>query len=243
MPFATGAGPAIWCHSNLPDRHAFSGRGGYAFPLKDNRPGYGPWNIAPDLLAGLALNYGTTIRAEDVFDAILALLSAKSYTLRFAVDLEDTFPHIPFPADHTVFEEAVAVGQKIRAVQTFQRKPGTAYLTSTTARIQTAPAGPLKAGRRLNDTFCLCEDGTGLVSGVSDAVWNFSVSGYRVFPRWLDGREGLPTDNAILKEMRDIVGRITELIDLFEQADHVLSKALATTLSRSALGLAPATEE
>jgi len=38
MPFATGAGPAAWCHGLLPDYHAFSGRGGYAFPLPTTAP-------------------------------------------------------------------------------------------------------------------------------------------------------------------------------------------------------------
>jgi hypothetical protein len=48
MPFATGAGPAVWCHGLLPDyHHAFRGSyGGYAFPLRDNRPGHGAHSMA-----------------------------------------------------------------------------------------------------------------------------------------------------------------------------------------------------
>lgn len=37
--------------------------------------------------------------------------------------------------------------------------------------------------------------------------------------------------------IRDVVGRIAELIDLFARADHVLARALPATLSREALGL------
>lgn len=29
-----------------------------------------------------------------------------------------------------------------------------------------------------------------------DAVWRFAVSGYRVLPRWIEGRKGLPDDEA-----------------------------------------------
>jgi hypothetical protein len=83
----------------------------------------------------------------------------------------------------------------------------------------------------------LCANRTGRVSGVSAAVWNFSVSGYRLLFRWLDARQGLPVDHALVTALRDLVGRIAELIDLFARADQLLVRALGATLSREALGL------
>jgi hypothetical protein len=73
-------------------------------------------------------------------------------------------------------------------------------------------------------------------AGISAEVWNFEVSGYRLLFRWLDARKGLPVDHAMITGMRDVVGRIAELIDLFAQADQVLERALPATLSREALG-------
>ena len=101
----TGAGPGIWCHGFLPDYHSIKGsNGGYAFPLYDRRAGPDAHNINPALVAALAEAYGGAQTPEDIFDAILCLLSAQSYTYKFAEDLEDTFPHIPFPADPAVFD-------------------------------------------------------------------------------------------------------------------------------------------
>jgi len=40
--------------------------------------------------------------------------------------------------------------------------------------------------------------------------------------------------------MRDVAGRVAELIHWFESADLVLQRALADTLTRDELGLAPA---
>lgn len=40
--------------------------------------------------------------------------------------------------------------------------------------------------------------------------------------------------------MRDVAGRIVELIHWFDAADLVLARALADTLTRDELGLAPA---
>ena len=70
-------------------------------------------------------------------------------------------------------------------------------------------------------------------------MWNFSVSGYRLVPRWLEARVGLPADLALVRELRDICGRIAELIDLFAEADIVLEATLHETLTREALGLGP----
>lgn len=240
MPYATGAGPAVWCHGLLPDYHAFSGRGGYAFPLRDNRAGHGPFNLSPVLLGGLAGAYGVAVSPEDVFDVILALLSATSYTLRFAEDLEDVFPHVPFPSDHEAFLAAARLGREIRAVETFARPPGPGFLTRAVARIETEPTGLLEASDWSEGELYLCADRSGRVSGVSAEVWAFSVSGYRLLYRWLDARKGLAVDHALMRELRDLVGRIAELIDLFDRADNSLAQILPATLDRAALGVAEA---
>lgn len=40
-----------------------------------------------------------------------------------------------------------------------------------------------------------------------------------------------------MKSMRDVAGRIAELIDLFNRADIVLGNALVETVTRKKLGL------
>jgi hypothetical protein len=85
----------------------------------------------------------------------------------------------------------------------------------------------------------LCANETGRITGLPESVWNFAVSGYRLVPRWLEARVGLPADFALVSELRDICGRVAELIDLFARADTVLEATLSETLTREALGLAP----
>ena len=239
MPGGTGAGPAVWCHGLLPDYHAFRGRGGYAFPLHDRRPNVDTPNISPSLLESLRRAYGEAVSAEDVFDAILCLLSATSYTLRFAEDLEDVFPHVPFPGRPDVFRDAVRVGREIRAVETFSREPGEAYRRPNFVRVATEPRGNVAPVEFANGEITLCSDGTGRIVGISQPIWDFAVSGYRLVPRWLEARVGLAADLALVRELRDICGRIAELIDLFARADIVLEATLQETLTREALGLAP----
>jgi hypothetical protein len=243
MPFGTGKGPAVWCHGLIPDYHAFSGRGGYAFPLYDRRPEVNAPNIVPALLDGLSATYGAAVPAEDAFDAILCILSASSYTRRFAEDLEDTFPHVVFPLHHEVFLDAVRIGREIRGVETFAREPRGAIERADFVRLENRPRGPLAEADLVGEALSLCEDGSGRVTGLPQAVWNFSVSGYRVLPRWLEARKGSTVDRAFFREFRDICGRIAELIELFGQADRVLDAALRDSLSREALHFAPQPQE
>jgi hypothetical protein len=235
MPSGTGAGPAVWCHGLLPDYHAFRGSyGGYAFPLFDRRPGHGPFNVKADLMEALGAAYGGGVTPEAVFDAILCLLSARSYTTRFAEDLEDTFPHIPFPAARALFEEAAILGAEIRLVETFGRPP---RVNRALGRAETAPTGPLAPVEWASGEIRLCADGSGHISNIPAAVWEFAVSGYRLLPRWLAAREGLAIGPTFIPELRDVAARIAELIDLFDAADSILVRTLDAPLSRAALGL------
>jgi hypothetical protein len=246
MPFGTGAGPATWCHALLPDYHGFSGRGGYAFPLLDHRAGHGPSNLQSTLVDGLSLSYNAPVAEQHVFDAMLALLSATSYTLRFAEDLEDTFPHVPFPADKSLFDRAAEVGKRIREIETFTGSPAAQFLTPATARIDTAPHGPLAdigPESWSEGDLILCENGSGKVSGIPRSVWEFAVSGYPVLPRWLSARKGVEVTHDFLAEFRDITGRINELIYRFDEADVVLQDALNHSLTRDQLGLEPGADE
>ena len=237
----TGEGPAVWCHGLIPDYHAFRGSyGGYVFPLYDRRPGYGPSNLKPELIAALEDAYGVHIAPQTAFDVILCLLSASSYTTRFAEDLEDVFPHIPFPAARTVFDQAAKVGAEIRAVETFARPPSPDFLKGR-ALAQTAPTGVLGSITYDEGTIALCSDGSGQITGIPKPVWDFSVSGYYVLRRWLAAREGITIGPNFIPELRDLVGRIAELIDLFGSADSLLVRTLDDPLSRATLGFAPDT--
>jgi hypothetical protein len=173
-------------------------------------------------------------------------LSSTSYTLRFAEDLEDTFPHVPFPADKALFDRAAAIGKLIREIETFTRPPEAQYLTPAVARIETTPHGPLAdigPESWSEGDLILCENGSGKVSGIPRSVWEFAVSGYPVLPRWLAARKGIEVTHDFLAEFRDITGRINELIYRFDEADVVLEEALNHSLTRDQLGLEPGADE
>ena len=238
MPSKTGDGPAVWCHALLPDYHAFRGStGGYAFPLHDQRPMSHPINLTTNLLDRLATVHNAVSTPQNVFDAILCLLSARSYTLRFAADLEGDFPHVPFPRDIGVMASAAELGARIRALQTFAALPDPAY---NTAMITTAPSASTELANNVAydaGAIILGSDGTARVDGVPKAVWDFAVSGYALLPRWLAHRRRKKVDAAMLDAVRDIVARIGQLIALMTDADTILASALIDPLTRDDFAL------
>lgn len=244
----TSAGPAVWCHSLKPDQHAFRGSyGGWVFLFR-NHSTEGPRHfLPPNLVGGLAAAYGRPVVPIDIFDTVLGLLSASSYTTRFAFDLEDNFPHIPFPADPAVFDIAARLGARIRALEGFGPAPGAGFRS---ARLVGRPSGATLdvpssqrafAGTGPAGSIALLRDRSLCIAGVTERVWRFEISGYPVLYRWLRARSGEsitgPSGAALLREALDIAWRIGELIDLFDQADTVLGQALEAPLTRGDLDL------
>jgi hypothetical protein len=241
----TGRGPAAWCHGQKPDQHAFRGSyGGWVFPLRDHATGPNAHFLDPRVIEGLSLSHGTPPTALDVLDATLALLSARGYTTRFAADLEDDFPHIPFPPDRERFAEAARIGAEIRALQTFARAPAAEYRR---ARISGTGQGVTlqapKPSAFAGDAVPLLADQSLRLSGISEAVWTFEVSGYRLLHKWLSGRDGDALDAGLLNGARDVADRIAELMHWFEQADALLDSVMEDALPRADFGLGSAGAE
>ena len=234
----TGSGPAVWCHGLLPDQHAFRGSyGGWVFPLWDRRHGGTRTLLNEEFLEELEVQLGAAVNPQEVFDCVLALLSASSYTTRFAWDLEDDFPHIPFPADALLFRRAAELGARIRALQTFAADPDEHFFQG---RIQGRVAGPmLNVPQRRHaftwqgdeGTLTLTASGAMRVAGVPGRVWEFTISGYPVLYKWLSARRGQPLNATMHRSILGLVARLSHLMYLFDDADALLEEALEAPLS------------
>lgn len=245
----TGRGPAVWCHGHIPDQHSFMGSGGgWIFPFSDSAAK--EHNFHSGLVAGLAEAYGREITLQALFDCVIALLSASTYTTRFASDLEDEFPHIPFPAEPELFSAAAETGARIRGIETFSQDPEerfrTARIDGTAAEQVLDVPTPKYAytGPRDNRRLALRSDRTLFVNNVSQNAWDFVVSSNaRVLYRWLNARNGRELNAALQREILDVIARIEELLYLFEECNNVLERALEATLTRVQIGLRPSSNQ
>ena len=73
--------------------------------------------------------------------------------------------------------------------------------------METEATEALHASECSGGELFLCTNRTGRIRGVSSAVWDFSISGYRLLYRWLDARQGLTVDHSLMTAFRDLVGR------------------------------------
>ena len=128
-------------------------------------------------------------------------------------------------------------GAEIRAVETFARPPGAEFLPASLCRFVTEPKGKIISPIYEDGGFELCEKGVGKATGISAEVWHYSVSGYELLPRWINGRAGLEVNYPLASELRDICGRIAELIDLCAKADKIMARTLKQVLGRANIGL------
>ena len=207
------------------------------FPLWERREGLGEVLIKEEFVAELADELGVPVRSQEVFDSALALLSATSYTTRFAWDLEDSLPHIPFPSDAGLFRQAAETGARIRDLQTFAADPDEQFFRG---RIRGRVAGPVldvptprSAFTRQGDegTLALTAAGNMRVSGVPVGVWEFAVSGYPLLYRWLRARRGHALNAAMHRSVLELIARIGHLLYLFDEADALLEESLEAPLA------------
>lgn len=249
LSVGTGTGPAVWSHGLKPDQHAFRGSyGGWIFPLSNPAEGESHF-LNANVLAGLRAAYGGPVDPQTVYDAVLALLSASSYTTRFAHDLEDDFPQIPFPADVDLFNRASRIGTRIRELQGFRSDPAEAFrrarLDGDAGGANLAIPTPARAfaGENGIGAIALLPRAALRIVNVSERAWQFNVSGYPLIYKWLKARAGEPLHGevgvALLRGALDLVWRVEELLSLYDQADDVLRDSLPLTLTRDELNLPP----
>jgi predicted helicase len=107
------SGPAVTLTDLIPDQDHYKGSfGGRVYPLWLERAATQP-NIKPAFLAYIAKMYGKSVRAEEIFAYLSALMAHPAFTARFKSDLVRPGLRVPLTADANLFAEAVALGSEV----------------------------------------------------------------------------------------------------------------------------------
>ena len=220
LPRGHGLGPALVQQSDLPDRHSFRGSfGGHVFPLWLDEE-HGTPNLAPGLLGRLRERWGVPdLSGDQVFDYVYGALSAPSYTTRFRPALAQGFPRVPFPARSEDFLGLARPGARLRAAH--------ALVVGGVAPMKVqGTLGPLTVARHERDRLLVSDHAA--VTPVSDAMWTYEVSGYRVLQRWVKERAGIDLDRdyETLQELRRVAGAVRRSVELGPALDAGLAAVL-----------------
>lgn len=203
MTTSPTSGPAATLCATPPDFNFYKGSGsGKVFPLWRDGPASTP-NIKPALTAHLTSAYQTSVSADDIMGYTAAVLAHPDFTARFAEDLRQPGIRVPITADATLFAEAAKLGKEViwlhcfgerMADQASGRPSGAPRLPA--GERPTIPTGGEMPGASdaLPDemTYDAAERrlhiGSGFVDNVSEAVWEYEVSGKNVLRQWFSYR-------------------------------------------------------
>lgn len=197
------SGPAIALSGSAPDHDFYKGSfGGRVYPLWADSAATQS-NIKPKLLALLAQAYGVSVTAEDVFAYIAAMMAHPAFTARFANDLVQPGLRLPITADAALFAHAVALGREVVWLHTY----GERFTDAKAGRPKGAPRLPkgsaptIPAGGAISGAPELLPDtmsydmakqrlivGKGHIDNVTQAMWDYEVSGKQVLRQWFSYR-------------------------------------------------------
>jgi len=250
------SGPGAFASAYIPDLDCFRGSygGKDVIPLYRNS-GTDP-NIAPSVLATLRDLLGEEAVAgpESVFAYCYGVLAGTNYVRHFQEELRTPGPRIPFTRSPQLFLEMAEFGCYLLWLQTFgerfrtaERKVLNCDSTIRWSRRPTRiPADQREIGYDAEMHVLTVADGK--LTGVSEAAWNFEVSGLQVVKKWFSYRtakgagRAASSDNLLDKirptawqpewceELREIIHVLTETERERLRGTAILQKILSGDL-------------
>ena len=227
-----GLGPAATVTALLPDLHHFSGRGGKdVVPLYRDDGATEP-NLPNRLLAILAERLGQRVTAEDFFSYVYGVLASPEFVETFSEELTVPGPRLPITTNPALFTRVADCGRRLIWLHTFAER-----FVPPRRRRGEVPQGQARCRRGVptvpecypesfsyESTSQVLRVGEGIFTPVSNAVWQFSVSGLAVVQSWLSYRmrSGAGRSTSPLDEIRperwtgDLTRELLELLWVLE---------------------------
>ena len=245
-----GFGPAATVTGDVPDLHHFRGSfgGKDVIPLwraQANQP-----NITPGILGVLSERLGIKIDAEDLFAYAYSTLATPAYVERFSEELAVPGPRLPITEDTKLFQEGVMLGRRLVQLHTFGERFSAGGQPLGHGRARLVRAIPSTSTGYPHSYIYEAESqtlrvGDGEIRPVDSAVYEFSVSGYKVVPNWLAyrmregaGRTSSPLDQirphqwtaAMTEELLSVLWALEETIHLQPELGLWFERMIASSL-------------
>ncbi|MDR6103026.1 hypothetical protein QE369_003223 [Agrobacterium larrymoorei] len=199
MTAQVAPGPTLTVSAYVPDLHHFRG----SFGGKDVIPlfrdeGAKQANITAKLPQELRKKLGlSSLSAEDIAAYVYGILSLPAFQIEFAQALKTPGIRVPITANPELWGEAVTLGKHLIWLHTYAER----FCDPDAERGTTLPDVPNLGWEKAidvlpktmaevsydpeNETLTI---GDGEVVGIRSDVWNYTVSGMQIVPKWLSYR-------------------------------------------------------
>jgi len=249
-----GKGPAVISCAYVPDMDHFRGSYGAkaVMPLWRDSTATIP-NVTPGLLKALEDVYGEVVTPEDLLAYCYGVLSHPLYTEMFATELEGSSPRVPVTKDVELYHQARDLGKKLIWLHTYG-----ARLVPKGMKVGTVPPGQASCNQGISDdpehypekfqyepkTDTLVV-GDGEIAPVSEAVWDYEVSGFKILNSWLSyrmknpaGKKSSPLDSIgpekwtsdMTEELLALIWVLEHTIEINGQQAEVFKSVIAGQL-------------
>jgi hypothetical protein len=175
-------------------------------------------------------NSSQVLTPNSIFQYIYAVLYSPAYRSKYIEFLRMEIPRIPLPSSVEVFSELSNLGSQLIDLHLLRGdfsndESKISLLTSELPLVG-------KIQRHENTVFIgttkteksMAERGLGLVSEVSDEVWNFEIGGHQVAQKWLKDRKGRPLSQIDCEQYLAILKAIERTVAVMGSIDHFIEE-------------------
>lgn len=193
LPRQSGEEPAALVTETIVAHKAVSAYDiNFLFPLNRQELGRPVPNVAPDLAARLARDYGEEVHPREILHYVYAVLWSGAWRKRYAAFLREDFPRIPFPRDRGAFLEMIGLGAVLVDLHLLRSD----RLARPAVRFEGEGSGRLaRSWRKVRQYLpaerrvIVNEEGQSFL-GISPEAWALRIGGYPVLDHWLADRAG-----------------------------------------------------
>jgi len=179
-------------------------------------------NIAKQVFENLNTTYGIKPTPEEILAYIYAVFFSNTYREKYAEFLCIDFPRVPFTADHDLFNEMAALGQRLIDLHLLRSNE----LDKPSVRYQ----GPgennrIQRPRYLPEENRVYINGEKYFEGISPEIWDYQIGGYKVLQKYLKDRKGRMMDDPrryihIATAIQKTIGIQAEIDDLYLNVEN-----------------------
>lgn len=226
LPRQSGEEPAALVTETIVAHKAVSAYDiNFLFPLNRRELGRPVPNVAPDLAARLARDYGEEVHPRDILNYVYAVLWSGAWRKRYAAFLREDFPRIPFPRDRGPFLEMAGLGAVLVDLHLLRSD----RLARPAVRFEGEGSGKLALSWRKVRQYLpaerrvtVNEEGQSFL-GISPEAWALRIGGYPVLDHWLADRAGCALRLDEIEDFRKTATALATTIEVRRRIDNILS--------------------
>jgi len=165
-------------------------------------------NIAPKVFERLEKAFGKKPTPEQIMYYCYAVLYSNTYRDTYAEFLKIDFPRIPFTDNHELFLQMASLGEELAQLHLLKSKK----LNNPIVKYRGTGEDFIQKPVFDEKNQCVFINGTKYFEGITSAMWNYQIGGYRVLEKYLkDRKDRRMTDPAMYCKIATAIAATMEV--------------------------------